>query len=584
MANGEASRRAARAAAGDPRDLLIAGTVPGVAAAVDPLAVEPERADASRRQARAAALVFGAFIIVAAWALIAKLGNYFWFHGDEWDFLVTRNGGSVGDLLHPHNEHLQLLPIVAYRVLWNLFGLRSYAPYQVPVIALHLTAAVLLRSVMRRGNVNPWIATAAASVFVLFGPGEENIIWAFQIGFTGTLVFGLSQLLLADHDGPFGRRDWLALGFGFLALLSSGLAPLFTAIVGAVVLVRRGWRPAAFQVIPLGVVYAAWWLAIGPDQIKDPYGHATDWGAIVHFVKTGVVATFKSMASGSAPLAVLYGVVLVAGLAVAWLPLPKGQRLRTAVMPLSLLLAGVLFLFVSGYGRWWIGPSVGNSSRYVHLMAAFSLPALAVAVDALTRRWRPAVVLGVVVLVATIPYGIGQFDTNPPFGKAYFEGRRELIAALGRSKYLNEVPRSTRPDPAWSPITDEWLLDTRRTGKLPVPSSPGAANDPTFRLRFGLTALDRPAPKANCRTERGPVDVSLRKGDELGVYVGPWSKPKDGWFFAQEYTIQLLENGRPVGSALAIHPDFGHLLRAQFDHLQVRFGLAPGTEAFILCR
>ena len=190
------------------------------------------------------------------------------------------------------------------------------------MIVLHLTAAVLLRAVMRRCNVNPWIATAAAGVFVLFGPGEENIIWAFQIGFTGTLVFGLSQLLLADHSGRFGRRDWLALGFGFLALLSSGLAPLFIAVVGAVVFVRRGWRPAAFQVIPLGVSTRSWWLAIGPNQIKDPYGRATDWGAILHFVKTGVVATFRGMAIGSAPLAALYGVVLVAGLTVAWLPLP----------------------------------------------------------------------------------------------------------------------------------------------------------------------------------------------------------------------------------------------------------------------
>ena len=263
------------------------------------------------------------YIVVAGWALIAHLGNYFWFHGDEWDFLVTRNGGQC----RRSAPSAQRAPAASpdRRLPRALEFLRAalVPPYQVPVIALHLTAAVLLRSVMRRCNVNPWIATAAASVFVLFGPGEENIIWAFQIGFTGTLVFGLSQLLLADHDGPFGRRDWLALGFGFLALLSSGLAPLFTAIVGAVVLVRRGWRPAAFQVIPLGVVYAAWWLAIGPDQIKDPYGRATDWGAIVHFVKTGVVATFRGMASGSAPLAASYGVVLVAGLAVAWLPLPR---------------------------------------------------------------------------------------------------------------------------------------------------------------------------------------------------------------------------------------------------------------------
>jgi hypothetical protein len=48
--------------------------------------------------------------------------------------------------------------------------------------------------------------------------------------------------------------------------------------------------------------------------------------------------------------------------------------------------------------------------------------------------------------------------------------------------------------------------------------------------------------------------------------------------------MQLLQDGKPVGSALLVPPDWGHLLRAQFDDLHVRLGLAPGTEAFILCR
>ncbi len=65
----------------------------------------------------------------------------------------------IGDLLRPHNEHISVLPILVYRALWHLFGLHSYDPYQLCVIALHLTAAVLLRAVMRRSGVNPWIAT-----------------------------------------------------------------------------------------------------------------------------------------------------------------------------------------------------------------------------------------------------------------------------------------------------------------------------------------------------------------------------------------------------------------------------------------
>jgi hypothetical protein len=253
-------------------------------------------------------------------------------------------------------------------------------------------------------------------------------------------------------------------------------------------------------------------------------------------------------------------------------------------MPLALLAGGVVFLVVSGYGRWWIDPNVGNSSRYVHLAAAFFLPALAVAVDALTRRWRAGVAVGAIVLISGIPHNIGQFDTLSPFNGAYFASRRELIAALARSRYVTEVPRSTRPDPLWSTVTAGWLLDALHAGKLPDIARAQDTNDPTFRLRFGLGVIDAPAPAKPCSVIRKPVDVSLRKGDELGVKVGPWTTAKNGWFFKQSYTMQLLRHGTPIGSPLLVHPDDGHLLRAQLDHLDVRIGLAPGTESLILCR
>ncbi len=534
-------------------------------------------------------MVFAGYIAVAAWALVFHLGRYFWFNGDEWDFLVDRDAGHLGDLLRAHNEHLSVLPILVYRLLWHVFGLRSYVAYQLPVIALHLAAAVLLRIIMRRCGVHPWIATAAAAAFVLFGPGEENIIWAFQIGFTGSLTFGLAHMLFADHEGTFDRRDWYGLAMGALGFLCSGFTPITTAVVGTVVLVRRGLRPALFHTLPLAIPFVTWWILIGPDRVEDPYHRATDIGAILHFVRVGAVATFVDLAGGNRALGALFGMVLVGGLAVAWLPLPRGERLRTAIVPASLLAAGVVFLLVSGYGRWWIGPNVGNSSRYVHLTAAFALPALAVAVDALARRSSavaPVLVPAAsIALVVGIPHNIGQFDTLPPFNRAYFAARRELVAALARSPYITQVPVSTRPDPLWSTFSDKWLLDALHAGRLPTLGDPNDANDPAFRLRFGLAVTRAPVPDGTtCSVIRSPVDLALHDGEELGVNVGPWTKPKDGWFFKQAYTVQLLQDGKPVGAPMLLHPDDGHLLRVQLDDLHVRFDLAPGTEALILCR
>src|SRR5919201_1013643 len=129
------------------------------------------------RSARLALSVFVTFE-AAALPLILVLGHYRWFFWDEWDFLAGRTGGDLGDLFRPHNEHWSTLPILAYRALWWLFGLRTYLPYQALVVVLHLTVAALLRAVMRRAGVGPWIATAVASLYALLGAGNEDIVWA----------------------------------------------------------------------------------------------------------------------------------------------------------------------------------------------------------------------------------------------------------------------------------------------------------------------------------------------------------------------------------------------------------------------
>ena len=266
-------------------------------------------------------IVFAAAIVVGFVALVSEISRYYWFNGDDWQFLANRDGGDLRQLVEPHNEHLVSVPILAFRGMFRLWGLESYRPYQLPVIVLHLTAVVLLWLIIRRCQVNPWIATAAASVFILFGPGEENIIWAFQIGFTGSLVLGLAHLLLADHEGPISWRDGVGLALGFIGLFSSGFTPLITVVIGAVVLVRRGLRPAVFNTVPLGLVYGVWYLTIGPEIIEDPYGRGTDLAEMVGFMKTALVATFEGI-GGNPVMATIYAVVLVVGLVLAYTPLP----------------------------------------------------------------------------------------------------------------------------------------------------------------------------------------------------------------------------------------------------------------------
>jgi hypothetical protein len=358
-----------------------------------------------------------AFALVAtvAFVLFLVVGRRQSFFLDDWDFLAHRDGGDIRDLLRPHNEHWSTLPILVYRGLWWLFGVRSYLPYQLLVVLLHVTAAFLLRVVMRRAEVGPWIATAAASLFVLLGAGYENILWAFQIGFVASLVLGLAHLLLADHDGPINRRDWFGLLAGFAGLLCSGVAVTMTIVVGLAMLPRRGWRIALFHTAPLGAVYAIWWLTEARDAYVSPGG---DLGSVARFVTIGIGAAFDAM--GQLPGAgIALGVLLAVGLVLAWRGLDRVDVRRRAAAPAALLAGGIFFLVISGLGRATsFGPEFARSSRYVYLVAALVLPALAVAAEAVIQRWRilaPAVVL---LLLIGIPGNLDVLADYQPLRQA----------------------------------------------------------------------------------------------------------------------------------------------------------------------
>ena len=76
---------------------------------------------------------------VAALITILVLGRHMWFTYDEWDFLAGRRATSIVDLFRPHNEHWSTLPILVYRGLFHVFGLKTYLPYQLVVVLLDLT-------------------------------------------------------------------------------------------------------------------------------------------------------------------------------------------------------------------------------------------------------------------------------------------------------------------------------------------------------------------------------------------------------------------------------------------------------------
>lgn len=464
-----------------------------------------------------------AAVELVAFGLWLYLGRFQWFYRDEWEFIAGRTTTDLDTFFRPHNEHWTTVPILAYRLLYWLFGMRSYLPYRLMVLAVYLTAAALLLLIMRRAGVHPWIATAAASLFVFFGAGWQNIIQPFQVCFTAALMFGLLQLLLADHDGPFDRRDWLGIGAGLFGLMSSGVGVAMIVIVGISVCLRRGWRIAMLHIVPAATCYFAWLATIGRRRYRSH--HATP-EKVFRFVASGLRGSYRAL--GQIPaLGIVLAVVLIVGLALAIAERRRSQHVYELAAPIALLAGSGIFLTITALGRVEFGPDVARASRYLSLVAAMTLPALAVAADAFVRRWRRLLPLAIAIFIVGIPGNISALADKQRSLKPTYNATRRTILSLGRVPRARMTPRSLHPDPVGAgPVTIGWLLDGVAQHKIPAPGAiPRTLRmSDDFRLSFDQHLGH--VPTTSCTTLRRAEKIALELGDVIGIFehaiaIGP---------------------------------------------------------------
>ena len=529
---------------------------------------------------RAALIVFSAYVAIALPLILFRFGTERWFFGDEWSFLAERNGGDLGDLFRSHAEHWSTIPVVVYRVLFNLFGLRSYVPYQCVVVVAHLTTAVLLRVVMRRSGVRPWTATIVASVFVLFGPGQENIVWAFQIGFVGAVMFGLVQLVLSDHDGPIAWRDGLALLAGAASLMCSGVSLVMVAVVGLAVLIRRGWKAAALQTVPLAVMYGTWYLLTDPGGIENPYGRGAGPDELARFSWSGVRGTLEAIAGLDMLALVLAGVVAAAVVLTAR-HFGTDERRRLAA-PCSLVVGAGVFLVGTGYTRWYVTPTADSQSRYLYTTAALLLPAIAVCADVIVRRWRVAApfVLGLFLLAAIL--NLRDFGDHPPFDDDFQRAQRELFTSMAYSDAAASVPGYVRPN-VW--FTVGWLRSVAAAGDLPKPEQASADVDRRIHNILAVTQLREPnAGSKDCERVRARA-TTIRPGARQRYSFAFANKPAVGanYFIQDAILVTSIGNGRPA-APLTFKSEFGRTFEVEPADLALRVQPADPTQTLILCR
>ena len=212
---------------------------------------------------------------------------------------------------------------------------------------------------------------------------------------------------------------------------------------------------------------------------------------------------------GTTVVALVLTALLVAGL---W-QLARSSTIddlrRRASVPVALLACGPVLFALTAQVRWGFGLEEARASRYVYIGAVLLLPALALAGDAIARRWRSAMVPVVALLLVSVPGNISDFNSST-FDPRYFDAQRQTVLGLARTDLAERVPRSVRPlhDPfSADEVTIGWLLDLRDEGRLPDAGAIDPRVEALFPIRLGLAQVDGPlvAPMYYAHGPRRPL-------------------------------------------------------------------------------
>lgn len=422
--------------------------------------------------------------------LVANRGQ--WFFKDDWEAITRRLGQPGGvSIWAPHNEHWSTLPILAFRALFAGFGLRTYWPWIVLLIAIHLVLVHLAWRLCLHAGAGPGVATVVALILAVLGSGAENLLWGFQIGFDGAVAATLGMAVLLDHPQVSLRRGVAAVALAVVALMCAGISLPLLILPGLVCLVRhRVVRTAAIFVVP-AAIYLTWYRFEGSAATVASPGSP---GQYLRYVVTGLWNSVADAGGGRAAPAVAVIALVTAAVLVRRRP---GTVSHPAVVLQAASALTVLALFLSiGIGRASLGGVQAGSSRYVYIAAMAGAPLVAGAAGVLLR-WRPALTalpLAVVALFALL--------TN-------------VLALQARADFERVREQHTQED-----VTAAYLLARAGEPLLNVATDPQSG----FSTAAAIVALDHRGAFGN-RPGRVPSATLAEERLRLQLALGPGTAP-----------------------------------------------------------
>jgi hypothetical protein len=495
---------------------------------------------------------------------------------DEWEFLLYRRGTSPEVLLNPHNEHIVLAPVTVYKLLVVSFGMESPLPFQLVGDLVFLLSAALLFAVLRRA-AGDWLALLGTFLVLFLGPAWIDLLWPFQIGYSGSIAAGLGMLLALQRDDRGGDRAACLLLAVSLSFSSLGLCFAAAALADLALGPRRRAERAYVPLLPLSL-FAIWWLGWGHKaETHLSFDNFLGSPGFVFDAASQAIASLLGLATGAENPGQLEGllwgqILLAAAVVLLAFRLRRGGRDRRWL--LVALAAGGSFWFLAALNEVPLFREPTNG-RYQYPGAVFVLLIAAEALRA-TRPTRAGLGVATLVAAAALAANIAFLVRGDDrfFEPTSDQVRAELAALeLARERVDPSFVLSTEQGAAFlAPIDAGAYFSAADSYGSPAFSEPElASSDEPSRaaadraLALALAIRLVPIQGAGLGAARPCRELSGRSGGgaELALTAGRYAlsapRPADGRLllarFSDMPSVELGRLPRPAGSVLSIPRD-----------------------------
>lgn len=389
---------------------------------------------------------------IGACGYLMYLGRGLTFFYDEWNFIDTRGMSFWTTDLRPHNGHPVVIPYAVYRVALSTFGLHQYAPYRLMVVAIDIICGWLLFVLIRR-KLHPAIAAAAATVLMVLGPAWQDLLWPFQIGFLGSVAFGLGALVLLERNRNSGDVGISVCLIGSVFCSAVGLTMLVG--IGVELVWRKSDRRRLWVVLPACLLFALWYVlrARGSSTVV-----STTMTGVARYIANAAIAAVGALIGRPTPESTVITILLA--LLVMWAfarrPADAGRLAMATVGALSFW---ILTMFTRGQDP--------DASRYLYpgvvfvLLAVGELPHLLAGRRAEHRRGshlcsRRSLIDSSLAVVIIVGYASAVIWWNTGVLRQGQEGllldSRFVRAELTAVQLMgHQLPSSFQPDPQRMP-------------------------------------------------------------------------------------------------------------------------------------